>query len=166
MPEQVRGEKAGWLRELGGSDQVPSTVPKELLCFACATSDHSEHPSSLLMLLCIFQLNFLHEKERGTLNPLALVIMQMLRGVDCPSLHIINVSGYEWSVCYFPPHPFCAGMGRGRGAGQGDVCVMLLYLICITRRPDWVCMRVGAGGPSPVCTLLSWQQISGERCRM
>lgn len=51
--------------------------------------------STLLMLLCIFQLNFLHEKERGTLNPLALVIMQMLQGVDCPSLHIINVSGYE-----------------------------------------------------------------------
>lgn len=23
---------------------------------------------------------------------------------------------------------------------------MLLYLICIIRRPDWVCMRVGAGG--------------------
>lgn len=62
-------------------------------------------PSSLLMLLCIFQLNFLHEKERGTLKPLALVIMQMLQGVDCPSLHIIKVSGYEWRVCYFPPPP-------------------------------------------------------------
>lgn len=94
--------------------------------------------STLLMLLCIFQLNFLHEKERGTLNPLALVIMQMLQGVDCPSLHIINVSGYEWRICYFPP-TFCAGMGWSRGAGG----VMLLYLICIIRRPDWVCMSGG-----------------------
>lgn len=64
-------------------------------------------PSSLLMLSCIFQLNFLHEKERGTLNPLALVIMQTLQGVDCPSLHIINVSGYEWRVCYFFPPILC-----------------------------------------------------------
>lgn len=37
------------------------------------------------------------------------------------------------------PPAFCAGMGWGRGAGG----VMLLYLICIIRRPDWVCMRVG-----------------------
>lgn len=57
--------------------------------------------STLLLLLCVFQLNFLHEEERGTLNPLALVIMQTLWGVDCPSLHIINVTGYEWRVCYF-----------------------------------------------------------------
>lgn len=85
-----------------------------------------------------FPIKFPPREERGILNPLALVIMQMLQGVDCPSLHIINVSGYEWRVCYFFP-PFLCWMGQGRGAGG----VMLLYLICIIRRPDWVCMRVG-----------------------
>lgn len=105
MLDQVREERAGWPRELRGSDRVPSAV--------CAPLQTTQ--STLLLLLCIFQLNFLHEEERGTRNPLAFVIMQTLRGVDCPSLHIINVSGCEWRVCYFFPS-FCAETGRGRGA--------------------------------------------------
>lgn len=57
------------------------------------------------------------------------------------------------------------GVGARGGGKVVVVCVlvvmMLLYLICIIRRSDWVCMRVGAGGPSPTCTQLSWWQISG-----
>lgn len=101
LPSNGGDAGAGEGREARRSDHVSSSIPRELLCFAVCHFRPLRAPSSLLMLLCIFQLNFLHKKERGTLNPLALVIMQMLRGVDCPSLHIINVSGYEWRVCYF-----------------------------------------------------------------
>lgn len=42
-------ETAGWPREPTGSDQVPSFISRELLCFACATSDCSEHPPPAFM---------------------------------------------------------------------------------------------------------------------